>query len=127
METAGIALGAVALLPVVVDGYQRCLMLFGDVRSFSSSLGRSREQFVLQRNLFHQECRLLLRIVVSDEVANAMTDDKDHPNWKSPPFTADWSQRLGSHLDLPIKHVQESLEAIERILEKADKEKHDPV
>lgn len=113
---AGLVLGAVALLPIAFEGYQKCTNLFNCVRTFSSTFRKSSELLALQRRLFHRECRLLLRAVVSDDIAVEMISNKDHPTWKSPSFKAHWDQHLGSDFDIPIKHVQESLDAIERLL-----------
>ncbi|KAF8242805.1 hypothetical protein K440DRAFT_615429 [Wilcoxina mikolae CBS 423.85] len=93
-DVAGLAIGAVALLPLAFEGYQKCSDLFNSVQTYSSTLRKSGELLALQRRLFQRECRLLLRVVVSDDIAMEMIKDKGHATWKSPSFKARWDQQL---------------------------------
>jgi hypothetical protein len=102
-------------VPIVFQGYQRCFDLINCARTLSSNVRKAGEKLYLQRKMFDRECRLLLKYIVSQDVAEEMIVDHRHKMWTSAVFESGLARALGTDFELRFKHIKASLQAIERL------------
>jgi len=113
MEAAGLA---IAVLPLACRGYQKCTKLFYNTRNLHEDICESARLLATEQEVFHRECRYLLRMVISKTVAKDMMGDFDHIMWKCPSFTTEWKKHIGKECYTRIEHVKDSLDSIEKLL-----------
>ncbi|KAI5799053.1 hypothetical protein EDC01DRAFT_727245 [Geopyxis carbonaria] len=116
MEVAGFAFGAVALVPMIYQSFDRALELIADFRSFPVDVQRVNRLLSVQHMLFQRECRLLLELAVGPAPAAEMMETRAHPNWASKSFRDSWANTLGNTFDMPITIVRDSLTEINKLI-----------
>lgn len=114
-ELAGLVLGAAAILVPAYEGYQKCNAIIAETRKFPRNFRTFKQALLVQKNIFNNECELLLKGVVDDVVLLRMLGDQNHDWWKNPVFQAAFCDHLGTSLEdkiAPFKVIREALDEI---------------
>ncbi|PYI05902.1 hypothetical protein BO78DRAFT_446785 [Aspergillus sclerotiicarbonarius CBS 121057] len=100
MDPVSLILGITPLVIEAIKTYRVLHAKFKAYRQYSKILRRLHTQLETQSCLFLNECRLLLRLVVGDEVRiKAMLADERHEGWDAESLDHQWRQHLDQNYD----------------------------
>ena len=103
-EAAGFVLAVLPLLISAAESYRQCIQPIERFLRFNSHVRRFQTDFNVQKTIFRNQCRILLKDVVENEVATRMLQDVAHPSWQD--------QGLDDELSNQLQDSKEALIAI---------------
>ena len=109
MEPTGVALGAIALIPVAYKAFIKCLELLDAFRSDDDIFSKWARDLFLQQELFTRECKALLLEIVSSDTAEQMLDDEKHPQWKNQDFSTWCAANMPKSTEAALRDCLETL------------------
>ncbi|KAK3290853.1 uncharacterized protein B0H64DRAFT_349583 [Chaetomium fimeti] len=116
---AELILGAVGVVPLIGIAFKSYRTLHSELKTFrhcSSNLKRFLKLLRIQRQLFENECQLLLRDCLGDElVVQDMVADPEHGSWSDPKRDESIKKLLKSNYEAFEELVGDILEAIQKL------------
>jgi hypothetical protein len=125
MEITGFIFGAVALVGPTYELYKKCSALFISTRTYLKEVKRYGDKLSVQQRIFANEFELILSLIVTKEEATCMMEDCNHWRWKDPEFLSLWERTMGSHFDIAMKTVSDTLKKIESKMTKLQSQARD--
>ncbi|OCL08618.1 hypothetical protein AOQ84DRAFT_406347 [Glonium stellatum] len=123
-EVVGVVFGVLPVLIEVVKGYARLSDKIHAFRHYSREVKSVQVQLRISKLIFHNECRLLLRLVVKDDQkVKDMVEDTSDERWRSKELNDQMAHVLKDNFDLCksiIEASQVTLELLEADLKKFD-------
>lgn len=83
MEVSGLVFGVIPLVLEAVKNYRRVCSTLHTFRHYSREVRRVEKQFNVCRQIFLNECNLLLQIVAPDDYSHDMLADRSHEFWRT--------------------------------------------
>lgn len=116
---AELILGAIGVVPLIGIAIKSYKTLYTELKTFrhcSSNLKRFLKLLRIQRQLFENECQLLLRDCLSDKLSvQDMIADPDHKSWGDKKLDESIKKLLKTNYDACEELVGNSLEAIQKL------------
>jgi hypothetical protein len=125
MEVAGFIIGAVGLAGPTYELYKQCSALFISTRVYLKEVKRYGDKLSVQQRIFANECELILSLIVTKDEATCMLEDCNHWRWTDPEFLSLWERTMGSHFDIAIQTVSDTLKKIESKMSKLQSQASD--
>ena len=121
MTTVAAISTVLAVLPLMISAaehYEACFRPILRYRRFDSEVDGFQQRLEVQKNIFRNQCRLLLESVTEHDAAASMLDRRLHPSWSDPKLDEELITMLGSSKEACCKII----EAIDRKLRDIEKE-----
>lgn len=116
---AELILGAVGVVPLIGVALKSYKTLYSELKAFRrccSSLKRFHKVLRIQRQLFENECELLLRYCLGDGlVVQRMVANPEHENWSDPKQDESIKKLLKTNYEACGELVGGILEAIQKL------------
>ena len=113
-ETAGLVLGVIPLIISAIENYDS---IFQPVKIFTSTyqveVKKFRDDLFVERNRFREECKWLLKSVLSSDDTRSMVKDAQHPLWQNYRSLDD---QLGERLNDNYEACEAALKSIVDVL-----------
>ena len=106
-EAVGVALGGLSLLVSAVEHYEQCLRLLKCFGDFTAQATPFRKQLNIQKTIFRNQCCLLLRNVVEQEVARDMLLNQKHPYWIDAEINTQLEKQLEASNDSRLSVIKD--------------------
>ena len=116
-EAVGVVFGVLPILIEVVKSYTKVTDKIHIFRHYSREVKRRQVQLQVHKQIFHNECRLILRLVVEDDQeAKDMLDNALDERWKSKELNDQMNYCLKENFEL-CKSIIEGSQVIVEDLE----------
>lgn len=92
---AGLAIGVLPLLVSAVEHYRSVCRPFRRWKNFHEESRCLDAELLVEKVKFHNECRILLGLVIGHNDAGEMLENPKHPLWKDTDLEAKMSSYLG--------------------------------
>jgi hypothetical protein len=112
----GLVLGVLPLLISTAEHYDDVFRPFKRYKRFSKELQNFQQEFLGQKTIFHNECRILLSAFTGVETANEILRERNHRLSKDLELNKKLSDQLGASLDAcqtTIRLIMEELNSIQ--------------
>ena len=116
-EAAGFVLAVLPLLVSAAESYRKCIQPIERFLRFDSHVRRFQIDFSVQKTIFRNQCLILLKEVVENEIATRMLQDATHPSWQDRDLDDELSNQLEDSKEALIA-ILYSIESILKDLEK---------
>lgn len=94
MEVSGLVFGVIPLVLEAVKNYRKVCNTLHTFRHYSREVRRTEKQFNVCRQIFLNECNLLLQIVAGENYAHDMLADATHDFWRRAQLEEDLNKSL---------------------------------
>ena len=119
VKMAELVLGALGVVPLIGFAIKSYKTLYHELKTFrhcSKGVRRGYRQLKTQRQLFENECLLLLRDCVRDDmVVEAMMVDPDHDGWRDDTQDGSLRELLKANYEVYAELVQDILETTQKL------------
>jgi hypothetical protein len=112
----GLVLGVLPLLVSAAEHYDDVFRPFRRYKRFSKELKQFQQEFLAEKTIFRNECRLLLSAFIGMDTANEMLREHYHPLRKDLHLNKKLSDQLGASLEacqVTIRSIIEELSGID--------------
>ena len=103
---AGLALGVLPLLLAAAEHYDQCFRPFIRYKKIAQEADHFRDQLNIQKTIFRNQCRLLLKQIVEHDAASRMLKAPDEPLWHDAALNAKLSELLGESREACVAAVE---------------------
>jgi hypothetical protein len=117
IEVAGLAFGILPILIEVVKSYSTVADGLHTFRHYSKEVKYVSLQTNVQNGIFLNHCRLLLRLVEDDEVAEDMLEDRSDQRWTSKELNDKLNVVLKKSIALCCSIIEGTRDAIDEMKE----------
>lgn len=105
-EAAGLVLAVLPILIHAAEHYNEVFRPFQRYKNCAKEVKQFHQLFTIQKDIFRNQCRLLLAAVTEYEVASSMLNGLDHPLWSDQKLDDQLLQLLGESQDSSITTIQ---------------------
>jgi hypothetical protein len=112
----GLVFGVLPLLVSTAEHYDDVFRPFRRYKKFSKELKNFQQEFLGQKTIFHNECRILLSTFTGLETANEILRERNHHLSKDLKLNKMLSDQLGASLDAcqtTIRLIMDELSSIQ--------------
>jgi hypothetical protein len=115
------ALGVVPLLGFAISSYRELSHGLKTFRRSSSTVQRLRKLLGVQYRVFENECKLLLRDCLHDDVVELMVADLESDSWNSSEVEADVERSLKDNYENCVHLIEDIIQSVGHLQEELNK------